>query len=147
MARALVLAAAVLIGGGAAPRLNNNRLADFPRRFPIAFKAFRDSAPDALLNLPYIGSLDNAAGDGEIRQVTMDGQVMVRAFSCLPHDCVDQTLTVIFTPDQKRVVAVAKIINSRLKFSYVIMGEPSPRELTCLIQAARLDFEARNSKC
>jgi hypothetical protein len=42
---------------------------------------------------------------------------------------------------------VAKVVNSNPKTSYVIMGEPSARELACLTRASQLDLERRNVQC
>ncbi len=142
------LLAAALVGVGAAPAPpNNNRIAEFPKTYPLAFRLFRQIVPDQLLGLPFIGSLDNAPGDGPVRAISMDGRTLMRAFSCMPHDCIDQTLTVLFTPDQKHLVAQAMIINAKGKTSYVIMGEPSARERACLRLASRLDFDGRNTTC
>jgi Inhibitor of vertebrate lysozyme (Ivy) len=146
--RATALASAGLVCLGAlAARAGENRHAEFPTHYPKAFGLFERMAPDALLSLPFIGSLDNAADDGGVREITMDGKPLLRAFACMPHDCVGETLTVLFTPDQTRVVARARIVNSNLQASFVIMGEPTARELACLERASQIDFERHNRVC
>jgi hypothetical protein len=144
----MALATACLVClGPSTQAAEENRLAQFPRDYPKAFSLFRRLAPDSLLPLPFIGSLDNAADDGGVRNITMDGKPLVRAFACMPHDCAGENVTVLFTPDQTRVVAKARIVNSHIQTSFVIMGEPTARELACLDRVSQVDFEKRNLVC
>jgi Inhibitor of vertebrate lysozyme (Ivy) len=108
-----------------------DQTAALARNHPVAYRAYLSELPGGLGSLPWLRHLDRDTS-GPVETILVDDHAMLAGFACIPHDCGPNSLYLLFSPDQSRVVGLLHLENSFGKDSVVVFGEPTPAELVCL---------------
>jgi len=131
---ALVVMASLALPGGVLAQSGRdftNYTAELARHYPTAYRRYLSELPAGLAALPWLHQLERDA-NGEVRRFTVAGRPMLYAFACVPHDCANNSLDLLFAPDQSRVVGLVHLETKAGGESVVTIGEPTPAETACL---------------
>jgi hypothetical protein len=109
----------------------DNETAALASNYPIAYHRYLSQLPKGLESLPWLRHLDKDTS-APVQTIPVDGHAMLAGFACIPHDCGPNSLYLLFTPDQSRVIGLLHLESAFGKDSVVVFGEPSPAELVCL---------------
>ena len=109
----------------------DNETAALARNYPIAYRRYLSELPSGLESLRWLRHLDKDTS-APVQNLPIDGHAMLAGFACIPHDCGPNSLYLLFSPDQSRVVGLLHLENAFGKDSVVVFGEPTSAELVCL---------------
>jgi hypothetical protein len=112
---------------------------DLRTAYPLAYKHWHELIPDQLITTKWLSDFNGTATP--LQSVVISGEPMLFGTVCEPHDCGANRLDVLISADQSRLVGIATLSTEPRKTatgrfersaSYLIVGEPSGKELTCL---------------
>lgn len=107
--------------------------------YPAAYALWMRSLPEDVVLPPWLKTFNGVTTP--VRPIVVDGNAMIFAWACKPHDCGDNHVNILMSADQARVVALVMLAAPGRRLpdgsyerprSLMLIGQPSPSELTCL---------------
>jgi len=102
-------------------------MSDFPTLYPAAYKCWRQLLPSQFAGTSWLSQF--AGGSSQIRPVNVGGATMSYGAECERDDCGANSVQLLASADGSSVVALATLAGGD---AVLIVGSPSPVELTCL---------------
>ena len=119
---------------------------------PSVYRRWREILPVQFAGTRWLSRFEGVTAP--TRTVAVGGATMIFGSACKPHDCGDNQVALLASPDGSRVVAVVHLsTGTRMRNgtwttdrAVLILGSPSDVELSCL-KTVDADKEARVQSC
>lgn len=116
-----------------APRLQAARgyTFDISKNYPTAFAIWRSRSRSLpLAERPWLRTLNGTAGP--LTEVNNGVDDYIAGTVCEPHNCGGNIMAIMFTKDERRLVAKVTLTSVSGEESVAFVGDPSPAEMRCL---------------
>ena len=106
---------------------------DLPKEYPLAAASWKANLPLDFQDFAWAAKFEGVGSP--LRTVTMNGKRVLFGFICEPHNCGNNHVGFLFTPDQRRVVGFVQVTDDQSgAVSLTPVGSPSREEQSCLMK-------------
>ncbi len=116
---------------------------DLPKEYPLAAASWKANLPLDFQDLAWAANLEGVGSP--LRTVTLNRRQVLFGSLCEPHNCGNNRVGFVLTPDQRRVVGFVQITDDRSgAVSLTAVGSPTREEQACLL---KLDDDLEATTC
>ena len=102
--------------------------------YPVAYRQYLVELPASVASLRWLRHLDEDLGS-PVERVTVGGRATLKGSACVPHNCGDNSVDLLFSPDQSHIVGMVRL-GSDDSARLITIGKPSAAEMACLSRPA-----------
>ncbi len=116
---------------------------DLPKEYPLAAASWKANLPLDFQDLAWAAKFEGVGSP--LRTVTLNRKQVLFGSLCEPHNCGNNRVGFVLTPDQRRVVGFVQITDDQTgAVSMTPVGAPTREEQACLV---KLDDDLEATTC